>query len=179
MTELLNNLQASTGSGVKVAVIDSGLDLAHPLIEAPISAAAVDLVDGLPTMTDPAGHVTTIVFDEGRRTKTVDAPAMARYTAISDYAATVKVVRPSGMISSFVYEAGTNRMTAAKAVEGRTTWVYASGNDSRQPNSVLNRLGRRTTWTWNSAGQKTATINPLGQRTSTNISSERIRTQSP
>ena len=42
------------GAGVVVAVIDSGLDLAHPLIEAPISAAAVDLVDGLPTMTDPA-----------------------------------------------------------------------------------------------------------------------------
>lgn len=45
------------GAGVVVAVIDSGLDTTHPLIEAPISAAAIDLVDGLPAMTDPADGV--------------------------------------------------------------------------------------------------------------------------
>jgi len=47
----------SRGAGVLVAVIDSGLDATHPLIEAPISAAAIDLVDGNPSITDPADGV--------------------------------------------------------------------------------------------------------------------------
>ncbi len=45
------------GSGVVVAVLDTGLDLTHPLIEGPISAAALDLVDGLPSITDPTDGI--------------------------------------------------------------------------------------------------------------------------
>ena len=41
------------GAGVMVAVIDSGLDPTHPVIDGSI-AAGVDLVDGLPAISDPA-----------------------------------------------------------------------------------------------------------------------------
>jgi subtilisin family serine protease len=45
------------GAGVVVAIVDSGLDATHPVIDAPISAAAIDLVDGGVAITDPADGV--------------------------------------------------------------------------------------------------------------------------
>ncbi len=118
---------------------------------------------------DPLGRVTTIVFDEARNIKTVTNPGMSPFSAKSDCTKALRVIQPSGSITSFVYESGSSaspRLTATANQDGRTTWIYSSGNTTFQPSASVDALGNRTTCIWNAAGQKTASINPLNQRTS-------------
>ena len=49
-----------TGSGVIVAILDSGLDVSHPEFAGQIASGGFDFVDNTSAMTDPNSHGTHV-----------------------------------------------------------------------------------------------------------------------
>lgn len=134
------------------------------------------------TITPPNGARTSLTFDSGRRITEVLAPGMNALQAESNSYAATKIVQPTGAVTTYQYDlvdSRVPRMVSEETSEGRVTYIYAS--TSLKPDAVIDRMGRRTTYTWDADGQKTTIVNPLNEVTTYiyDASSRRIATIDP
>ena len=117
-------------------------------------------------VTNPAGQVTTLLFDAGRNLKGIINPLGEQTDYSYSHELTTSASKPGGPRVTYVYKtlSGNRKsLEATVTATGRSTYVYDS-ND--RVVATINPLGNRTTTIRNTAGKTVAMENPLGHRTS-------------
>ncbi len=120
------------------------------------------------TVTKPNGTRTSLTFNSSRQVTAVSKPDTNDAEVEADCTTVTKITKPSGAEQDYKYELVDDkvpRMVSQANADGRTTFVYAAANKSQQPDAVIDRQGRRTSFTWDGNGQQTSIRNPLNEIT--------------